>query len=228
MASEEKNRSIWDRIFGGGLIAIVVILVFMAAFFTYTRMKNEMVSIFGYSVCYVLTGSMEPTLMTGDVILIKDIPAEDIVVEQIVTYKSTQGLFNGQYITHRVKAINDLGTDIQFMTLGDANNGVFDTEFVNSEKIVGVYVRNMPVLTVVMNGLSNPIVFLLIIILPLGILLISQIFKIVFGLKEVDKLEKENEGAESQDQLDKIYGNKEIEDYINSRPKKNKKNKKKC
>jgi signal peptidase I len=73
---------------------------------------------FGARPLTVLSGSMEPTLATGDVVVVKPVGPDDVRVGDVVTYKSPQG----DLITHRVRAVRRRGAGFELVTKGDANN----------------------------------------------------------------------------------------------------------
>jgi signal peptidase I len=96
----------------------------------------------------VLTGSMEPTLMPGDVVVIKGVSAEqvcsDVSIGTIVTYLPTPN--DPALITHRVvgKTIGtfDDGTSCRLITQGDNNSAV--DEPVSPEQVRGVFLYGIP------------------------------------------------------------------------------------
>lgn len=69
----------------------------------------------GYSTQTVLTGSMEPTIMTGERIISKDATMADIAVGDIISYRDS---VRGISITHRVIELREDGTAT---VQGDAN-----------------------------------------------------------------------------------------------------------
>lgn len=87
--------------------------------------KQNYPKIFGYSHAIVLTGSMEPTIKAGDLIIFKEQPEYD--VGDIITY----GL-QGTCVTHRVIEKSDDG----FVTQGDANNTP-DKKIISPYEILG-------------------------------------------------------------------------------------------
>ena len=181
-----------DKIISTVMLVFVAIMASLSIFFTYSRAKNGIVTVFGYSVCYVVTGSMEPTLLVGDVILIKS-PAsqEEIHENDIVTYKSTSGVFAGSYITHRVQEIQIHNGVYQYIMKGDANSAN-DTEYVDFDKVTGVYVGKIGFVQFVMSMLSSPIAFIVIVILPLLIIFVMQIVNVAVALKNKDISSKQD------------------------------------
>ena len=142
-----------------------------------------MVNIFGYSICYVVTPSMVPTLEVGDVILIKRVAADQVNEQDIITFKSVEGVLSGEYITHRVVDITGEGQGIEFTTKGDANN-FEDEHSVLPYQLEGVFVRKLGIIMFFTSALSNIVVFFFVIIAPLLLLLGLQIMHFVLAVKD--------------------------------------------
>ena len=66
----------------------------------------------------VLSGSMEPTLAAGDVVVAKRIRPGDVRVGDVVTFRDPEGTLT----THRVRGVRRRGGRFWFVTQGDANN----------------------------------------------------------------------------------------------------------
>jgi len=76
----------------------------------------------GYHSLTVLSGSMEPTVHVGDVVVERSISPLDARIGDIVTFREP----GDQHIliTHRVRAIHVAAGNVYFTTKGDANNTV--------------------------------------------------------------------------------------------------------
>ena len=70
----------------------------------------------GYTPMTVASGSMEPTIPTGSVVLVDTVDAASIKVGDVITYKS-----NKTFTTHRVIKLVSTDTGPAFQTQGDAN-----------------------------------------------------------------------------------------------------------
>ncbi|MGB9793121.1 MAG: signal peptidase I [Thermacetogeniaceae bacterium] len=70
----------------------------------------------GFGVHPVLSGSMEPTLKVGGVIVTRQVSLKEVREGDIISYKR-----NGVPITHRVIDIKEQGGKVVFRTKGDAN-----------------------------------------------------------------------------------------------------------
>jgi signal peptidase I len=73
---------------------------------------------FGGRPLVVLSGSMEPTLSTGDVVVVKRVRPEDAHAGDVVTYRNPEG----SLVTHRVRAVRRHAARFELVTKGDANN----------------------------------------------------------------------------------------------------------
>lgn len=99
--------------------------------------KDEVPSIGGTLPLIVLTDSMHPEIESGDLIICKTADAEDIKVNDIISFFDPAG--NGtSVVTHRVIEIVDKDGAIYFRTRGD-NNNTEDKQLVPAENLVGVY-----------------------------------------------------------------------------------------
>ena len=79
-------------------------------------------SFFGYGSVTVLSGSMTPTLHVGDVVIERRVPPLSVRVGDVVTFRVPE--HQARLYTHRVIAIEAAGSDVSFVTKGDANTGV--------------------------------------------------------------------------------------------------------
>ena len=99
--------------------------------------KDEVPSIGGMLPLIVLTDSMVPEIYSGDLIICKTADAEDIEVNDVISFFDPAG--NGtSIVTHRVIEIVEDDGEIFFRTRGD-NNNTEDKELVPAENLVGVY-----------------------------------------------------------------------------------------
>lgn len=67
-----------------------------------------------YQFKSVLSGSMEPNISVGSLVVVKRIPPQKLKVDDIISFSA-----NGQVITHRIIFIENTG---EIITKGDANN----------------------------------------------------------------------------------------------------------
>jgi signal peptidase I len=90
----------------------------------------------GWSPTLVTTGSMEPLVTPGDVVMVRPLPADEIVANTVVLFERS----DGERVLHRVVAAMPDGT---FRTQGDAN-AVPDSEPLHADQIRGAAVLAVP------------------------------------------------------------------------------------
>lgn len=93
----------------------------------------------GYYPLIVQSGSMEPEIMTGDLIINRTAEMDEIEVGDVISY------YEGRYIiTHRVvEETTDESGKKGFICQGDANNTADET-VVTEENLAGIYLRRIP------------------------------------------------------------------------------------
>ncbi len=95
--------------------------------------------------------SMEPTLQTGDLVLVVKVSPEDIHVGDIIVYKKPSGTF----IIHRVIKIKRVDDQFYYITQGD-NNPIPDGPGIPYKDVIGkvVSVNDAPIKIPVIGYLS--------------------------------------------------------------------------
>ena len=134
-----SNKKIIVNVIGIILCVILIPILFINCFLIVKGIanKNEVPSIGGNAPLIVLTGSMDPTIKAGDLIVTKKIDAEDVRVDDVISFFDPEG--NGSSIvTHRVIGIeiDETSGEIFFRTQGD-NNDIADMTPVPEKNLVG-------------------------------------------------------------------------------------------
>jgi signal peptidase I len=114
--------------------ALMILLLAIAGF-------TFLVPRFGWRVDAVFTGSMEPALKVGGVVITHPVEADEISVGDIITFYSPQ---TEKLTSHRVTAIQG-GSSLYLQTKGDANENV-DAVAVPVENVVGKVGFHIPYL----------------------------------------------------------------------------------
>lgn len=110
-------------------------------------------SIAGYRVQPVLSGSMEPVMPVGSAVVAKAVPAKTVRVGDVITFNHPRR--KGARVTHRVVAVQLRGAVPYVRTKGDANR-VPDDWNVGLPGTVGRKVGDVPRLGYVMNAFAQP------------------------------------------------------------------------
>lgn len=168
--------------------SLVVILVFtMVVFFT-ARINGSTPSVFGYSIFRVSSGSMEPELMVGDIILDKTVDnPEDLKVGDVITFKSSD--YGDLLVTHKViKAPYEENGKLMLQTKGIANE--VEDKPISVDNVKGIMICKVDYLDTVYNVFLSPW-GLLILIALIVIIFFDEIITIVKILTNNDKSVKD-------------------------------------
>ncbi len=135
----------------------------------------------------VLSGSMEPKIKTGSVIIIK--PMSDYKIGDIVTFGEISKISIPK--THRITRTY-VQNDIQlYVTKGDANNNE-DGKPIRKEDIKGKVMLSVPYLGYAVSFAQTKNGFFLLIIIPCILIIFSEISKILKSSKEKPEQESES------------------------------------
>lgn len=151
----------------------IIAVIVMAGLNIVGEKDGKHPSIFGYSTYYIMTGSMEPNINPGSLVVVKDGTDQPINVGDVITFEGKTG---ETITTHRVYKVIDGGKE--FITKGDANN-VVDPVSVNKKQVIGKVMFHIPYI----GNLSQ--------FIQKHLLIIIAIILAVFGLSFVlDKRKK--------------------------------------
>lgn len=209
--NEKRGKAYW---FSSILLALMFALCII---FAAQVMSKGYVDINGYSFFRVVTGSMEPTIPCGAVLINKETPISEIKVDDIICYRSGIAEIYGAIVTHRVVGIErDVAGKIYLETRGDANNSS-DPYYADETNLVGKVIWHkdkVGFLTGVLAFLSGDIGFLACIVFP--VLLISGMImqRAVNSLKREMQLARQLENmSPKEDTLVQGYQTVTKEEY---------------
>lgn len=123
----------------------------------------------------VMSGSMEPTIGTGDVVVARQTAPMDVRVGDIVTFRDP--LNHDRLITHRVREMHVKGDDVVFTTRGDANTGE-EHWAVPKTGTIGRVAYHVPRLGYFMVWFHSRYGLLLLIVLPSLLLGASELWRL--------------------------------------------------
>ena len=177
------------KLFNAAAIALILVSVFVLLSVVLTP-AGQVPQVLGYSVFRVMTGSMEPEIREDSLLVVKKIPPEDIAPGDVISFFSPDPMLEGAVNTHRVVRVEKESGRIQFITKGDANV-IEDTYPVDASALVGRAVFKSYGLGRVVSLLANPLVFGIIILLPLLIILLMNLYRAVRIAADIAKKEEE-------------------------------------
>ena len=156
-------------------------VILMAALFTFTtlatRNNNQVASIAGFTPLTVASDSMAPTFRAGDLIFIRKCDPATLKEGDVITFHA---IINNEYAlnTHRIAEIQEQNGARCYTTKGD-NNAIADVHMISDGDIVGRYVTRLPGLGKVVSFLSSSLGFLVVIVLPLLVFFIYQVYHLI-------------------------------------------------
>ena len=163
------------------LSVVMWIIILVAALYAFTtlatREDGSVSNIAGFTPLTVQSDSMSPTFSKGDLIIIQTCDTSKLEVGDIVTFHT---IIDNEYAlnTHRIAAIDEVNVLRSFTTKGD-NNDVADTHIISDGDIVGKYVFALPQMGKVMDFLSSSVGFLVVIVLPMLLFFIYQVYHLI-------------------------------------------------
>lgn len=157
-----KNKAI-RKIVNVALTCLLVLLALLIVISVYSKISGK--SLLPYTVLWVLTDSMEDAIPARSYILVKNVSAKEVEVNDIITFRSRDAAIAGSLNTHRVVEI--IGDHEEFVTKGD-HNAVSDRTNVLAEDVVAKYVRNLPLLTLLGRIFSSGAGFICCVVLMIS------------------------------------------------------------
>jgi signal peptidase len=121
---------------------------------------------FGWRTEVVISGSMEPAIQTGSVVIVRPIVPDTIRKGDIIMFSS---LDMKSLTTHRVVNVQDAPT-LQLITKGDANKNS-DIIPIAPSQIVGIVAVTIPYLGILTQFIKTPLGFTLFFLIPAVILI---------------------------------------------------------
>ena len=140
---EKEKKSVIRRIIGVIGYTVIIALMAIVAFIMFSNMSGKATFIFGRTAMWVKTQSMSPEIPEKSYILVRQATASDVKVGDVIVFISSDPSIAGSYNTHRVLEVNESG---EFVTKGD-NNLVADQYTAKPQNVIGIYERNLPVMT---------------------------------------------------------------------------------
>lgn len=157
-------RRLFDVLLVVALVAVVVPFAVYAA-----------PSLVGADESYIVrSGSMEPAIGTGDVVLVERATPADIETGDVITFVP-----DGQPppTTHRVVSKTEEDGVVRFTTKGDANEAP-DSEPVVENELVGEVTLVLPYIGYVVSFASTSAGFFVLVAAPFGLLLATEVWAV--------------------------------------------------
>lgn len=130
---------------------------------------DEVPSFFGWKPFIVLSGSMETEIMTGDLVVTKEINTSKLKEGDVIAFKK-----DGYVTTHRIKSIENVDGETRYITKGD-NNNVEDEGYVTEDMVEGIFKSKITGLGNLAMFVQTPSGMVIALSIPLILLILVQV-----------------------------------------------------
>ncbi len=171
-----KNNNKIEKIFKiiYYFLFIFIILVAVLLILSKTPFTN-------YKIFIVQSGSMEPTIKTGSIVIVRAAP--EYKKGDIITFGKISK--NKIPTTHRILEIKKYPNNkIAYITKGDANNSA-DMREVNKKNVIGKVIFSILYLGYILVAVKTPLGFFSVIIIPAFLIIFDETKKIKQEIKKI-------------------------------------------
>jgi len=200
------------------LTILTVLAALLCLHVTVQVLSQGYVNCGGYSLFRVVTGSMEPTLPVGALLVTEQTEMQNVQVDDIICFRAQESAIFGKMMTHRVVGIHTGANGaLLFETKGDANlaqDGYFVTQTNYVGKVIW-YTGAGNVLSTIFSFFTNKVGFLACIVFPCFLLAGLILRDCVQNIRKelhaaMDELEKEQEKPDvllemTQEEREEMY-----------------------
>lgn len=131
----------------------------------------------GYRTYLVQSGSMEPSIMTGDVIVVQS--QSNYVLNDVVTFRESAE----RVVTHRIVEVEKDNREMKYSTKGDANRSG-DENTIDDSQIIGKVFLVIPKFGYFIAFIKSRQGFIFLIIIPAIVFILDELLKIRKNVKK--------------------------------------------
>lgn len=119
-------------------IILIPILIYNISLIIQAIIKtSETPNFLGIKTYVIISGSMEPNLQIGDIVIVKKVVQNELKQGDIISYRQGQSV-----ITHRIAEVIDKEGKVEYKTKGD-NNNAEDSGIISYEMIEGKVIKHI-------------------------------------------------------------------------------------
>lgn len=187
------------------IAAVIFILAISLLVFATVVRSNPDMTLFGCRFYYVLTGSMEPDIRQGSLIVAKKTPLDELKVGDTISFISHDPSIEGMINSHKIVAIevNEEGKT-EITTKGTANT-IQDEYKVYPEDIKGKVVFKSYFMGKAFKLLSNRTVSFCVTVLPIAVIVLINLIDLFVIISTPENKQKATE-TDSTDTDSNING----------------------
>jgi signal peptidase I len=148
------------------------------------------IDILGYEVKVVQSGSMEPAIMTGSIVVIAN--TANYATGDVITLNAASR--ERVPITHRIVGIEGAGARTQYVTKGDANENN-DSATVPAHRVIGEVVATIPYVGYLIDFARQPLGFALLVGVPAALIILDEFANIMWEIHKYRRSRKRARAA---------------------------------
>lgn len=215
----EQVKKVWSvicKILNAFFLVLLVGLVVILLYLAIGSRGSGFPFLQNYQLFTVLSGSMEPTLNVGGVIIVEKIDPMTLEDGDIITFLSNDTQLNGKVVSHRIIDVVDNSNGRMFITKGDANEDRDDAAAV-PDNVIGRVIFHIPYLGYLLNFMKTKNGFFFILLLPCMIILLVESISLMKNFwAYMDEKKALQEGKDSE--ADSAQGETPVETAEGSLP----------
>ena len=175
-------------------ILLIPLLIYNISLIIQAVVKpNETPAFLGIKMYVIVSGSMEPELYVGDIVIVKDLKYEDkINKDDVISFRQGQTI-----ITHRVSEVVNINGVEKYRTKGD-NNNTEDIMIIGRESIEGKVVNKIKSLGKTVLALRNTTLIIVIVLFYYVFLVFDQKKQNRKAIRKIKREEYEEQKKEEK------------------------------
>lgn len=192
-------KTVLKRVFGAAGVAAAAFVAVLFLIVIVQMVSGKEPNLFGYRFYYILTDSMSPELVQGDVVLSKSFASNEekrnIKIGDVVTFIGNTGSQNGKKITHRVVSapyLDEAEGKYFIITKGDKEGAIPDAP-IPLERVEAKSVGKAYFVGFLFRAVRTPVGYVLLIVVPVCVIIAILVLKLAAELRAKKAKEREAE-----------------------------------
>lgn len=192
--SARKTLNVIANVLTTVIFAFALCFTLLVVATTLTSGKNE-ASIFGWKPYIVLSDSMRSEFEVGDIAVSREVDPSVLEPGDIVTFASIDPDSYGEVFTHKIREITEYEGEPAFVTYG-TTTGDDDAYPAPFSRVAGQYAFCIPKAGYVFEFFKSPLGYVVLVLVPCGVLIGLQVRSFLRLLKESRKQKELDLAAE--------------------------------
>lgn len=168
------------------LFWLTVAIALAVLFFS---LREEVTDKVPFKSYVVQSGSMEPAIAVGDLLLIS--PAASYTPREVITFRDNQN----RVVTHRVLEVKEAGSNpankYNYLTKGDANQTP-DAILINQTQVIGKVVQVIPKVGLLITFARSTVGIIVLLVIPTTLILLDELLQIIRVVRQKKSKKRAN------------------------------------